>query len=102
MVDHELQELSRIQDQMAAIQSQNARQMTAQFEILQQSINLMRNCDQELFIREELNHNVAVLNSILSCHYSTLKIFRSSLYTFRTYLFTAINFAAINSLLLPR
>ena len=45
---------------MAAIQSQNARQMSAQFEIFQQSINLMRNCDQELFIREELNHNVAV------------------------------------------
>ena len=89
VVGHELQELRRIQEQMAAIQSQNARQMTAQFEIFQQSINLMRNCDQELFIREELNHNVAVLNSILSCLYSTLKIFRSSLYTFRTNLFTA-------------
>ena len=84
VVVHKLKELWRIQDQLSSIQGQNAQQMTAQLKVSQNGIKLMENCDQDLFIREELNHNVAVWKYILFCLYSALKIFRSFLDTFGT------------------
>ena len=94
-----LKELRRIQGQMASIQRDNAQTMIAQLQILKERVNLMRYCDQEFYIRGEINHNVAVSNSILSCLYSTFKVFRASLYTFRTNIFNV--FAAIVNGFLP-
>ena len=89
VVGSELKELRCIQDQMASIQRENAQTMITQLPIFKGSVNLIRNCDQEIFIRGEMKNDVAILSSILCCLYSTLKIFRASLYTFRSNIFTA-------------
>ena len=43
----------------------------------------MRNCDQFLYIREEVNHHIGLLNSILTSVYTNLRTYRSALFAFR-------------------
>ena len=53
------------------------------------SINKKLNHDQFLYIREKTDRQFAVFDSIFSYLYSSLKVFRSSPYSFRTKVFTA-------------
>ena len=89
LVGLDVKELWRIQDQMASIQRENAQTIITQLYIFQESVNLMRNFDPDFYFRGQMNHKVVVLNSFLSCLYSTLKICRASLYTFHTNVFKA-------------
>ena len=89
VVESELKEHRRTQDQMASIQRNTAQLMITQLQIFKNSVYLFGQGDQKIHICGELTHNVAVLNSVLSCIHSTLKIRRASPYTFRTNISTA-------------
>ena len=84
VVGSELKEHRSTQCQMASIQRDNAETRINQLQNFNDGVSFLRNDDQEIDIREETIHKVAVL----CCFHSTLKIFRASLHTFRTHIFT--------------
>ena len=99
VVGSDVKEHRRTQSQMASIRRDNAQTMVNQLQIFKDSVTLLGNDAQEIYIREETTHNVAVLSSILCCFHSILQIFRASFHTFRTNIFRT--FARIVNGFLP-
>ena len=87
MVGSELKEHRCTQEQMASNQRDNTQKMINQLQFFKYSVTLLKNGDRKNYIRGEMPHNVAVLNSFLTYFHSTLKIFRATLYTFCTNIF---------------
>ena len=69
------------------IQSKNAKTLQKQFQVLTDSIHLMRNSDQLLYVGGESNHHLSLLNSILGSVCTNLRSYRNSLYAFKMNLF---------------
>ena len=89
IVGKEIHELRKASEHLMDIQSQNAKTLQKQFQVLTGSIHLMRNCDQLLYVRGETNHHLSLLNSILGSVYTNLRSYRNSVYAFKMNLFTA-------------
>ena len=83
IVGKELRDLRKATEHLAEIQRSNVKILQTQFDTLASSINYMRNCDQFLYIREEVNDHIGLLNSILTSVYTNLRTYRSALFAFR-------------------
>ena len=83
VVGKELQAIRDLQQQMADIQNANWQTITAQFEAFRDDIHCMKNCDQLLFTRQQINFSFDTVASLLSLFYSNVKSYRAVLFAYR-------------------
>ena len=55
-----------------------------------QDMHLMRNCDQMLYSRQQINFNFDTVSSLLSLFYSNIKSYRAALFAYRINLLNSI------------
>ena len=75
---------------MAEIQNDNWRVVTQQMASFRGDIHVMRNCDQFLFTRQQINFNFDTIASLLSLFYSNVKSYRAALFAYRLNLLNSI------------
>ena len=75
---------------MREIQNSNWKTISDQMEIFRLDIHLMRNCDQLLYSRQQINFNFDTISSLLSLFYSNLKCYRAALFAYRINLLNSI------------
>ena len=90
IVSKELHKLHDLQNQMREIQNSNWKTIFDQTEIFRQDIHLMRNFDQLLYSRQQINFNFDTISSLLSLFYSNLKSYRAALFAYRINLLNSI------------
>ena len=90
MVSKELGALHKVQQEMIEIQNQNWAIIEEQFQVFADNIHILRNCDQILFSRQQVNFNYDSVSSLLSLAFANIKAYRSALYAYRMNLMTAI------------
>ena len=73
IVSKELHKLHDLQEQMRSIQNANWEVMATQMDTFKQDMHLMRNCDQMLYSRQQINFNFDTASSLLSLFYSNKK-----------------------------
>ena len=79
IVGQELKAIRDLQAQMIEVQNANWQTISQQFETFRRDIHEMRNCDQLLFTRQQINFNFDTVASLLSLFYSNVKSYRSAL-----------------------
>ena len=90
VIGKELQAIRELQQQMAEIQNDNWRVITQQMASFRDDIHVMRNCDQFLFTRQQINFNFDTIASLLSLFYSNVKSYRAALFAYRLNLLNSI------------
>ena len=89
-VSKDLALLHEIQDQIIETQNENWQKIERQFQVLRDNIHDMRNCDQLLYTRQQVNFNFDTISSLLSLAYSYVKVYRASLFAFQMNIMNAI------------
>ena len=69
IVSKELHKLHDLQEQMRSIQNANWEVMATQMDTFKQDMHLMRNCDQMLYSRQQINFNFDTVSSLLPLFY---------------------------------
>ena len=90
IVSKELHKLHDLQEQMRSIQNANREVMATQMDTFKQDMHLMRNCDQMLYSRQQINFNFDTVSSLLSLFYSNIKSYRAALFAYRINLLNSI------------
>ena len=90
-VSKELEMLHGIQRQIVETQNENWRTIQKHFNLFQQNIYEMRNCDQPLNTRQQVNFKFDTISSLLSFFYSNVKSNRAVLYAFQMNIMNAIS-----------
>ena len=78
-VSKELEMLHGVQRQLIEIHKENWRAIEKQFNVFQQNIHAMKNSDQPLYTRQQVNFNFDTISSLLSLIYSNVKSYRAGL-----------------------
>ena len=89
-VSKDLSLLHEIQNQIIETQNENWQKIEKQFQVLQDNIHDMRNCDQLLYTRQQVNFNFDTISSLLSLIYSNVKAYRAALFAFQMNIMKAI------------
>ena len=90
IVSRELQSIYDVQNQMAEIQNANWQLISEQLETFRQDIHEMRNCDQLLFTRQQINFNFDPVASLLALFYSNIKAYSAALFAYRLNLLNSV------------
>ena len=90
IVSRELQSIYDVQNQMAEIQNANWHLISEQLETFRQDIHEMRNCDQLLFTRQQINFNFDTVASLLALFYSNIKAYSAALFAYRLNLLNSV------------
>ena len=72
-----------IQNQIIKTQDENWQKIEKKFQVLQGNIHNMRNGDQILYRRQQVNFNFDTKSSLLSLIYSNVKVYRAALFEFQ-------------------
>ena len=90
IVSMELRTLREVQSQMREIQNANWATVSEQMEAFRHDIHVMRNCDQFLFTRQQVNFNFDTVSSLLSLFYANIKSYRAALFAFHVNVMNSI------------
>ena len=90
IVSNELRTLRDIQNEMREIQNSNWKLISDQMETFRKDIHLMRNCDQLLYSRQQINFNFDTISSLLSLFYANVKSYRAALFAYHVNLLNSI------------
>ena len=90
VIGKKLQAIRDIQVQMAEIQNANWHTISLQMDTFRNDIYQMRNCDQFLFTRQQINLNFDTVASLLTLFYSNIKACRAALFAYRLNLLNSI------------
>ena len=90
IVSNELRTLRDIQNEMREIQNSNWKIISDQMETIRKDIHLMRNCDQSLYSRQQINFNFDTISSLLSLFYANVKSYRAALFAYHVSLRNSI------------
>ena len=90
MVTTELAALTSIEKEMLEIQNRNWKVIRELFDIFEQNIHVLRDCDQLLFSRPQIYFKYDTISSLLTVTFTNIKSFRSALYTYRINMMTSI------------
>ena len=90
IVSEELKTLQEIQDQMRDIQNANWKVISDQLEAFRSDVHLMRNCDQFLFSRQQINFNFDTVSSLLSLFYANVKSYRAAFFAYQVSMLNSI------------
>ena len=89
-VSKDLVLLHEIQNQIIETQNENWQKIERQFQVFCDNIHDMRNCDQLLYTRQQVNFNFDTISSLLSLIYSNVKAYRAALFAFQMNIMNAI------------
>ena len=89
MVSRGLSELKKTQDEIIQIQNQNWKTVEEQFKVFENPIYILRNCDQLLYSRQQINFKFDC-SSLLALAYTNIKTYRSALFAYKLNLMTSI------------
>ena len=90
MVTTELEALKSVQKEMLAVQNRNWRIIEEHFEVFQQNIHVLRDCDQLLFSRQQISFNYDTVSSQLALTFANIKSYRGALYTYKINMMNSI------------
>ena len=82
-VSKDLALLHEIQNQINQTQNEIWKRIVNQFPVLRDDIHEMRNCDQLLYTRQQVNFNFDNISSLLSSMYSNVKSYIAALNAFK-------------------
>ena len=83
LVENELAALNAIQSEIAASQDKNWFIIQEQLAVYEQNFHILRDCDQLLFAKQQLNFNFDTVSSLLPMIQASVKNDRSALFAFR-------------------
>ena len=89
-VSKDLALLHEIQNQIIETQNENWQKIDRQFQVFRNNIHNMRNCDQLLYTRQQVNFNFDTISSLHSLIYSNVKAYRAALFAFHMNIMNAI------------
>ncbi len=84
MVASELRELEEARKQMEASQNNRWETTQKQLKILEENINLGRNCDQVLYTKIQAEHYIEGVLASLQALHSEVKTFRTALFSYKS------------------
>ena len=90
MVTTELEALKSVQKEMLEVQNRNWRIIEEHFEVFQHNIHVLRDCDQLLFSRQQINFNYDTISSLLALTFANIKSYRGALYTYKINMMNSI------------
>ena len=90
LVENELAALNALQSELAATQDQNWAIIQEQLAVYEQNFHILRDCDQLLFAKQQLNFNFDTVSSLLSMIHASVKSYRSALFAFRMNILNSI------------
>ena len=73
LVSKELTELKKVQDELISIQNHIWKIIDEQLDTFANNIHILRNCDQLLISRQQINFNYDSFSSLLSLAYANIK-----------------------------
>ena len=68
---------------MLEIQNRNWKVIEEQFKVFEHNIHVLRDCDQLLFLRQQINFNYDTISSFLAITFANIKSYRGAIYTYR-------------------
>ena len=89
-VTTELEALKSVQKEMLEVQNRNWRIIEEHFEVFQHNIHVLRDCDQLLFSRQQINFNYDTISSLLALTFANIKSYRGALYTYKINMMNSI------------
>ena len=90
MVTTELEALNSVQKEMLEVQNRNWRIIEEHFEVFQHNIHVLRDCDQLLFSRQQINFNYDTISSLPALTFANIKSYRGALYTYKINMMNSI------------
>ena len=89
-VTSELAAIKSVQKQMAEVQNRNWQLIEEHFKIFQDNIHVLRDCDQVLFSRQQINFNYDTISSLLAITFANIKSYRGTIYMYRINMMNSI------------
>ena len=89
-VSKDLTLLHEIQNQISETQNENLQKIERQFQVFRDNIHDIRNCDQLLYTRQQVNFSSDTISSLLSLIYSNVEAYRAALFAFQMNIMNAI------------
>ena len=86
MVTTELEALKSVKKGMLEVQNRNYRRALRRFH----NIHVLRDCDQLLFSRQQINFNYDTISSLLALTFANIKGYRGALYTYKINMMNSI------------
>ena len=90
MVTSELAAIKSVQKEMIEVQNRNWQIIEEHFEMFRENIHVLRDCDQLLFSRQQINFNYDTISSLLAITFANVKSYRGALYTYRINMMNSI------------
>ena len=90
MVTSELAAIKSVQKEMIEVQNRNWQIIEKHFQMFQENIHVLRDCDQLLFSRQQVNFKYDTISSLLAITFSNVKSYRGALYTYRINMMNSI------------
>ena len=83
VLGEELMKLREVQQNIMEAQNENFETLQGQVEVLKQNVHILRNCNQFLYTRGQVNHHVSIVTGVLNTLQSLIRTYRTSLSIFR-------------------
>ena len=90
MVTTELAALKTVQKKMPEVQSSNRKYIQKHFELFEQNIHVLCDCDQLFFSQQQINFIYDTIYLQLEVTFANIKSYRSALYTYRINMMNSI------------
>ena len=90
MLTTEIAALKTVQKEMLDIQNLNWKLLEEHFELFEHNNYVLRDCDQLLFSRQQMNFNYDTISLLLVITFANRKSYRSALYTYRINMINSI------------
>ena len=90
LISNELSEIQKAQIELTENQNKNWEIVQKQFDVFEQNIHILRDCNELLFSNQQLNFNFDTVSSLLSILYADTKSYRSALYAYKVNLLSSI------------
>ena len=74
MVTTQLEALKTVQKEMLEVQNRNWRIIAGNFEVFQHNIHVLRECDQFLFSRQQVNFNQDTISKVIEALFTLTKL----------------------------
>ena len=81
MVTSELAAIKSVQKEMLEVQNRNWQIIEEHFKLFQDNIHVLRDCDQLLFSRQQINFNYDTISSLVAITFANIKSYRGAIYT---------------------
>ena len=99
LVASELRGMKKIQRENMENQDRNWSELNTTMKVIQQNVNALKNCDQTLYNRGQINHARIVMLTALQQVYTNIKTYRTALFSYRINLLNSLS--SMSSRLIP-